>query len=217
MMKRRWYSCWRVWLGYFGLLAGMQILTACLGPLGSSIGATSTETPINRIERGLLDATDLPFGWRRESTGVPQDLTGSVIARYRDYRGPESTPIFVRIGQSTALYQSEEDSRQAYEVLKVEIIPAEYRDEWPEPEELRNVLQADESIIGCSEGRIDNIPHRLCGVVARYGSLVTVVRTLVFEDRWLTMAQFRHLLERVDAKMEAIREPQGEATPTPAP
>ncbi|MBK9094793.1 MAG: hypothetical protein WAW03_02210 [Anaerolineae bacterium] len=46
---------------------------------------------------------------------------------------------------------------------------------------------------------------------------MTVVRTLVFEDRWLTMAQFRHLLERVDAKMEAIREPQGEATPTPAP
>ncbi|MBK9094798.1 MAG: hypothetical protein IPM84_18905 [Anaerolineae bacterium] len=47
--------------------------------------------------------------------------------------------------------------------------------------------------------------------------MVTRLDGLVFEDRWLTMAQFRHLLERVDAKMEAIREPQGNATPTPAP
>ncbi|MBK9094675.1 MAG: hypothetical protein IPM84_18280 [Anaerolineae bacterium] len=54
-------------------------------------------------------------------------------------------------------------------------------------------------------------------MTARYGNLLTTLDGQVFKDRWLTMAQFRHLLERVDAKMEAIREPQGEATPTPAP
>ncbi len=213
MMKRSWYSCWRAGFRLLGLLVGLYTMTACLGSLSPLVNSTATETPINRVERGLLDATDLPFGWRRESTGVPQDLTDGIIARYRDYRGPESTPIFVRIGQSIALYQSEEDSKHAYEALKAKVIPAEYRDKWSEPEELRDVLQADESIIGCSEGQIDNIPHRLCGVVARYGSLVTVVRTLVFQDRWLTMAQFRRLLERVDAKMAAIREPGSSASP----
>ena len=217
MMKRRWYSCWQVWLGYFGLLVGMQILTACLGPLGSSIGATSTETPINRIERGLLDATDLPFGWRRESTGVPQDLTGSVIARYRDYRGPESTPIFVRAGQSIALYASEAESDAVYQKAAKEMIPAEYAEKWPHPPELDFTPQADSIVVGCHAGVIDGISARTCVVVARYGKLVTTLDGQVFEDRWLTMTQFRHLLERVDAKMEAIREPQGEATPTPAP
>ncbi|MFZ2618471.1 MAG: hypothetical protein WA077_21005, partial [Anaerolineae bacterium] len=69
----------------------------------------------------------------------------------------------------------------------------------------------------CNPGVLNDIPVRTCRVTARYGDLVTTIRAQIFEDRWLTMAQFRHLLERVDAKMEAIREPQGEATPTPAP
>ncbi|MFZ1474257.1 MAG: hypothetical protein WAV79_15150, partial [Anaerolineae bacterium] len=64
---------------------------------------------------------------------------------------------------------------------------------------------------------INDIPNQSCSFIASYGQLITVIHAQVFEDRWLTMAQFRHLLERVDAKMEALREPQGEATPTPAP
>lgn len=216
-MKRSWYRSWRAWLGLLGLLAGLQIATACLAPLGSLIGATSTETPINRIERGLLDATDLPFGWRRESTGVPQDLTGGIIARYRDYRGPGSTPIFVRAGQSIALYASEAESDAAYQRAAEEMIPAGYEDQWPRPAELDFTTHADAIIIGCSAGVFNGIPARTCRIVARYGRLVTTLDGQVFEDRWLTMAQFRHLLERVDAKMAAIREPSGSAVPPPAP
>ncbi|MGB3060842.1 MAG: hypothetical protein WBD79_16675 [Anaerolineae bacterium] len=64
---------------------------------------------------------------------------------------------------------------------------------------------------------INDIPNQSCSFIASYGQLITVIHAQVFEDRWLTMAQFRHLLERVDAKMEAIREPQGDATATSAP
>jgi hypothetical protein len=216
MMKRRWYSCRRACRGLLALLVGLQITTACLAPHGAPIGVTSTETPINFVERGLLDATDLPFGWRRESTGVPQDLTGGIIARYRDYRGPGSTPIFVRAGQSIALYSNESESDAAYQGAAKEMFPAGYEDQWPRPAELDFTMQADAIHIGCSAGIFDGIPAHTCRMAARYGNLVTTIRGQIFVDRWLTMAQFRNLLERVDAKMVAIREPQGSGTPTPA-
>jgi hypothetical protein len=215
-MKRSRYSCWQAWLGLLGLLVGLHTITACLGPSGPLVNSTATETPINLVERGLLDATDLPFGWRRESTGVPQDLTGGVIARYRDYRGPGSTPIFVRAGQSIALYASETESDAAYQKAAKEMIPAGYEDQWPRPPELDFTTQADAIIIGCSAGVFNGIPARTCRAAARYGNLVTTIRGQIFEDRWLSVLQFRNLLERVDAKMVAIREPQGSDTPTPA-
>lgn len=218
MMRRRWYSCWRAWLGYIGLLVGLQILTACLGPLGSSKGATSTETPINRVQRGMLDATDLPLGWRRESTGVSQDLTGGIVARYRDYRGPANTPIFARDGQSIALYASETESDAAYRAAAREMIPVGHEDQWPRPPELDFTTQADAITVGCSDaGVFDGIPARTCRMAARYGKLVTTLDGQVFEDHWLTMTQFRRLLERVDAKMAAAQEPQGSDAPTPTP
>ena len=194
----------------------LQTVMACMASQGPWAGTIPTETPINRLERGLMDATDLPFGWRRESTGVPRDLRGEV-ARYRDYRGPMGSPIFVRAGQSNALYSTLTDSEAAYKETAANEIPAAYADHWPHPTELDISHHADEITIGCLDGVLNGISAKSCRVVARYGLLVTIVNAQVFEGRWLTMAQFRHLLERVDAKMEAIREPQGEATPSPAP
>ncbi len=166
----------------------------------------------------MLDMADLPFGWRRESTGVPQDLAGGSVARYRDYRGPESTPIFVRAGQSIALYASEAESAAAYRAAAREMIPAGYEDQWPRPPELDFATQADAITVGCSvAGVFGGIPAHTCRVVARYGKLVTTLDGQVFEERWLTMAQFRRLLERVDAKMATVREPQGSDAPTPTP
>ncbi|MBK7202338.1 hypothetical protein [Candidatus Amarolinea dominans] len=216
MMSRTWNYRWHRGLSLAGLLVVLQTVMACMASQGPLAGTIPTETPINRLERGLMDATDLPFGWRRESTGVPRDLRGEV-ARYRDYRGPTGSPIFVRAGQSLVLNPMTKDSETAYEEAAATMIPAGYADKWPWPPELDFATHADQIIIGCNPGVLNDIPVRTCRVTARYGDLVTTIRAQVFEDRWLTMAQFRHLLERVDAKMEAIREPQGEATPTPAP
>lgn len=217
-MKRSRYSCWRLTRSLLGLLIGLQVATACLSPLRSPLDSTATETPINRIERGMLDATDLPFGWRRESTGVPQDLTGGIIARYRDYRGPANTPIFVRAGQSIALYASETESDAAYRATARKVIPVGHEDQWPRPPELDFTMQADAITVGCNAaGVFDGIPAHSCSIVARYGKLATTIDGQVFDDHWLTMAQFRNLLERVDAKMAAIREPQGSGVPAPTP
>lgn len=216
MMSRTWNYRWHRGLSLVGLLVVLQTVTACMASQGPLGGTIPTETPINRLERGLMDATDLPFGWRRESTGVPRDLRGE-IARYRDYRGPISSPIFVRAGQSIALYSTLTDSESAYAEAAAAMIPKDYADKWPWPPELDFATHADQIVIGCHPGFFNDVKAATCAITARYGNLVTTMYAQVFEDRWLTMAQFRHLLERVDAKMEAIREPQGDTTPTPAP
>ncbi|MBK7200585.1 MAG: hypothetical protein IPH87_08365 [Anaerolineae bacterium] len=217
MMSQIWSFRWRPWLGLAGLLLVLQAATACVAPQGPFAGTTPTETPINRLERGLMDATDLPSGWSRQSIGVPNDLKGG-IARYREYQGPPRSAMpFVRAGQSISLYVNEEISRAAYEEAVAAMIPVGYADKWPWPSELNFTTHADQISIGCSPSVFNDIKAITCRMTARYGNLVTTLDGQVFKDRWLTMAQFRHLLERVDAKMEAIREPQGEATPTPAP
>jgi hypothetical protein len=39
--------------------------------------------------------------------------------------------------------------------------------------------------------------------MARYDDVVMTLYANVFEDRWLTMAQFKRLLERVDARVNS--------------
>ena len=176
-------------------------LAACSLPLSRMTSPGTPESPTARIERGLMDATDLPFGWSRRSTGVPQDQMGG-IARYRDYQGPPRYAIpFVRAGQIIYLYTNETESCAAYKVLVAENIPPKYADKWPKPLELDFPVRADEITVGCISAIMDDIPAKTCVVIARYGDLVTVVDGQVFEYRWLTMAQFRRLLERVDRRM----------------
>lgn len=179
---------------------------ACITPLTPSVSSGVPESPINRLERGLMDATDLPSGWSRRSTGVPNETMGSLTARYRDYQGPQrEAMIFVRVGQTIYLYRNEAESDAAYKSTLAELIPAAYSDQWPWPPELDIRTHADELVIGCNPLVINDVSATTCRVLARYGDLVTVVRGQVFPDRWLTMAQFRHLLERVDMRMESIR------------
>ncbi len=148
----------------------------------------------------------------------PKILTGGIVARYRDYRGPANTPLFVRASQSIALYAGETESDAAYRAAAREMIPVGYEDQWPRPPELDFTTQADAITVGCSDASVfDGIPARTCRVAARYGNLVTTIRGQIFEDLWLTMLQFRNLLERVDAKITVIQEPQASDAPTPTP
>lgn len=67
---------------------------------------------------------------------------------------------------------------------------------------------ADKMVVACLPLSINDLPTKSCRVVAQYDDMVTILRGAVFEDRWLTMPQFRRLLERVDARMEAARKPE---------
>jgi len=217
MMWSTQIACWKRWVYLVVLSLYLGGLAACDAPARLPGDYYTPESDTNRIERGMMDAADLPFGWSRRDLGVPDDAKGG-IARYRDYQGPpRSTMLFVRAGQTIFLYPNEADSQRAYAKIIAEEIPIAYVDQWSRPSELDFSARADAITIGCISGVINDMPNQLCSFIARYGQLVTVIHAQIFDDRWLTMAQFRHLLERVDAKMEAIREPQTDALSTPAP
>ena len=150
MMSRTWNYRWHRGLSLAGLLVVLQTVMACMASQGPWAGTIPTETPINRLERGLMDATDLPSGWSRQSSGVPNDLKGG-IARYRECQGPPRSAMpFVRAGQSIGLYVDEEISRDAYEEAVAAMIPVGYADKWPWPLELNFTTHADQISIGCS-------------------------------------------------------------------
>lgn len=89
----------------------MIALVSCT-PNAPITGTLTPQTPINRLEQGMMDATDLPFGWGIRSTGAPRDLNGATFAWYRDYQGPPRNAMpFVRAGQIIYLYSSEIESR----------------------------------------------------------------------------------------------------------
>jgi hypothetical protein len=150
----------------------------------------------------MMDATDLPFGWGHrwsDSIKTP-DGFGQRVTYYG--ANPRSQP-YVNVSQYLVYYRTVEHSRAAYQAAVAEAIPAAYADKWIRPPELDFTARADEMTIACLPGRMEGIYLRSCSFIARYADVVMTVYANVFEDRWLTMAQFRRLVERVDARVNS--------------
>ena len=157
------------------------------------------EYAMRKFATGMVDATDLPFGWgdRRSTTAEVPGAIGRNITYYAE--GPVRS--YVNVGQKMMIYPDESAARLAYETIVAEAFPAKYTDLWLTPPELEYQGRSDQMKIACRSGLIDGIPFEGCSVVARYKDMVMDLTANVFENRWLTMEQFRRLLERVDSKM----------------
>jgi len=165
---------------------------SCQAPDGS-------EYAMRRFAAGMVDATDLPFGWgdRRSTAAEVPGAIGRNITYYAE--GPGRS--YVNVGQQMMIYPDEDAARSAYEEIAAQSFPAEYSDRWLTPAELEFEGRSDQMKIACLSGSINGMPFSGCSVVARYKDMVMDLTANVFENRWLTMEQFRRLVERVDAKM----------------
>ncbi len=165
---------------------------SCQAPDGS-------EYAVRRFATGMVDATDLPFGWgdRRSTAAEVPGAIGRNITYYAE--GPGRS--YVNVGQQMRIYPDENAARLAYETIVAKTFPAEYADRWLTPPELEFEGRSDQMKIACLSGSINGMPFEGCSVVARYGEMVMHLMGNVFENRWLTMEQFRRLVERVDEKM----------------
>jgi len=158
-----------------------------------------------QVRLGLIDGTDLPFGWGYRS-GKPLEVPGG-YGQDVGFHGanPDQYP-FVLVTQTLEIYPDESASRTAYQAWIDKAIPPAYADVWVQPPELEGFRgSADEIHIACMAVHINGISTRTCQVIARYGELVTTLFANVFENRWLTMGQFRKLVERLDQRMQAAR------------
>lgn len=195
MLRRRSQSLPAIALA---LILSATVLAACMpsDPLA--------QAAIRRHAVDAMNATDLPFEWGHrwsDSIKGPDGYGLRVVYYGADPRGQS----YVNVSQDLVYYRTVELSQVAYRVAVAAAIPAAYANEWVRPLELDFVARADEMTIACLPGRINGIYHRSCKVVARYDDAVMTLYANVFEDRWLTMMQFRRLLERVDARINSIR------------
>jgi hypothetical protein len=160
------------------------------------------QAAIRRHGWDALNATDLPFGWghRWSNTITEPDGYGLHVVYYG--ANPRSQS-YVNVNQRLVYYRTVESSQAAYQAAVAQAIPAVAAHKWVRPPELDFPARADEMTIACLPGRINGIYHRACRVMARYDDVVMTLYANVFEDRWLTMAQFKRLLERVDARVNS--------------
>ncbi len=179
------------------LLVGLLLLNAC-------VRYDTPQSTLRRFALGLIDATDLPLGWGYRSLGTVEVANG--VGRSVTLHGvnPRTMP-FVNVGQNLVIYDNEVESIAAYEKTVSETIPPPYAHVWLQPPELDFRGHADQITIACMSVSINGIPAQSCSVIARYGELVTHLHAQVWEDRWLTMAQFRRLVKRLDKRMLDVR------------
>lgn len=199
MQKRRWVIIGLVIGGAALLLCvSMQLLVRVWVP-GVLERSLPTQTPLEvRLQTAQIRPADLPMGWQRG--GVKQEnAAGALIDRFLWYYGPEgSRKSWVNVSQRIVIYPTEEQSLAAYQAELSTFTSA-----WISPPGLEFTSRADEMYITCIPGSVDGIPHYSCEAVGLYKDTLSIILAGVFEERWLTMADFETVLEAMDQRVIA--------------
>jgi hypothetical protein len=124
---------------------------------------------------------------------------------YRFYGTANRSESWINVGQIILLYPDVAAARVGYQEQDTQSIPPTAT-RWREMEELAFVHQADEWHAECLANSINGSPGFLCIAIARYENLVIVMLGNVFEERWLSMADFRAVLEAMDRRATAALE-----------
>ncbi len=162
-----------------------------------------TQNPIERrFETARIRADDLPFGWRLGGIRK-EDVNGTLAAEFIWYYGTwDSRQTWVNVSQELLLCPDTKSAASAYEQVVVE----EFTPDWFTPSELMWEGHADRMKVACFSGYINGIRHYPCSAVGLYGDMISILRGNVFDDRWLTMADFRAVLEAMDRRVVAAQE-----------
>lgn len=155
-----------------------------------------TMTPLEMwFDTARIRVEDLPSGWHMGSAQI-RDRAGAEARFYTFYGTADPDQTWVNVSQEIALYSDAETAASSYDEWVTT-----YTDRWFTPPELEVVSQADQMHIACFPGRINGLPHYTCEATELYDKVVIVLGGNVFEDRWLTMEDFRTLIEKMDQRV----------------
>ena len=165
-----------------------------------------TQTPLEaRFEALRIRVEDLPSGWHRGGVQV-EDVPGAEARFYSFYGTSDPNKTWVNVRQKLILYPNSEAAANAYEGWVAEYIPPAHKDAWMLPPGLEFTGQADQIVVACLSAYINGLHHYACNAIGRYGDTVVVLLGNVFDDRWLTMADFQAVLEAMDRRIVAAME-----------
>jgi hypothetical protein len=175
----------------------------------SHLPPTPTPTATERIAIALLQTAELP-GWWDSTWRWEVDVPGAIARRGAFQRLGDGAQGWMKVSQTVAVYPTVAQSRTGYDERVQHSFPGPggpWASTWFEPPGLAFANAADQLSAACMPVTINEAPLLTCCVVARYGDMVTEVWANVFPDDWLTMPQFRAVLERVNQRMRSVRQP----------
>jgi hypothetical protein len=175
---------------YLGILAIITLVIGCnLLP--------SQDPQLERLFPLFIDVSDLPPRWWHGGAEI-EPVEGAVSRTYFFHGSNDPDKLYVNVSQQLAMYPDAASAAAAYPGWVSKEFPAI---DWQPPPQVAFQSKADQFDLKCIAVNIDGHPAHSCTALARYGDVISNIYANVFEDKWLTFADFERLLKRADKRL----------------
>jgi hypothetical protein len=180
------------------LIGCVLMLAACSSASTPSSGENSaSESTIGQV---MLQVEDLPSGWR--VGGEESEKAANVEKTYVWFYGTsDPDQSWIGVSESMDAYSQPEQAIQAFKDLVIQSFPPKFIDSWKSFPTLGFAHHADEWKVACLPAVISGNNSLGCKAVARYGNAVVRIMSNVFDEQWMTMSDFRAVLEAADKRL----------------
>ncbi len=165
------------------------------------IGLTACQISpaLNRIFASQITAQDLPSGFGRYGAQIKDipEAEGRIFA----FHSTDSAMTSI-VSEELYVYKTVDAASKSYGAWVDSEIPPYAADSWITPKELVFTGRADQMRVACLSGVVNFQSNHACGAIGRYGDTIVILRGIVI-DPWLTMTDFRKLLEAMDRRIVA--------------
>ena len=150
----------------------------------------------------VLTDAELPAGWRYD-TSTTYDrpgVSGRFYGFYNTIAGRDA--LAVSLTEEFGLYPTTLEATRFYTSWANDFISPQAT--WENMPDLDFPNHADQMKIVCLPDQIHGIPDRLCAMIARYQNVIVDIFGVVYEDRWLSIADFRATLQAADRRIASV-------------
>jgi hypothetical protein len=151
----------------------------------------------------ILNSDEPPSGWRLGGLAW-QDVLGTPSRSYW-FKHLPTAPLGTALSEEFSVHSTTELAKQTYPRVIDKFFPSAYGNKgWTTVPELAIQDHADETTIQCLRETINGSPSMACRSIARYQNVIVQVNGIVHPDQWLTLSDFRQMLEAVDRRVTKV-------------
>ena len=175
-------------LAYLAIFAVVTLVIGC--------DILRQDPQLERLFPLFVELSDLPSGWKRGEATI--EKVEGAISRTYGFRGSDDPDkLYVNVSQQLTIYPDVTAAVAAYPGWVHREFPAS---DWKPPLRLAFRSRADQFDLRCisfspSGGMVS------CRALGRYGDVIALIYANVFDDKWLTFADFERLLDRADERL----------------
>jgi len=175
---------------------GVVLIVAPGGEMGQQ-----PEVDIAQLRSMLIEYGDVPSDWSKGVYDTVELDVPNGLGLQR-WMSRSHSQRWVNVSEELYWYRDNTLAAQAYRDIldKYGRLPLQG---WEQAPFSRPDMMAKQSHIACMEGYVDGWHHYACRVVAVYDGIVLDLAGNIFDDRWLTEAQFIEVVESADHDVTA--------------